>query len=75
MPDESDIPPSTTALPDDSGESVPSGEAASSDIDPELEDVARTEHEYVRKRLGEELGRTPTEDEMDEWLRQHTEGH
>jgi hypothetical protein len=40
-----------------------------------LEEVARREREYVRRRLREELKREPTEEEMDEWLRQQTEGH
>lgn len=40
-----------------------------------LEDVARTEHEYLHQRLREDLGREPTEEELDEWLRQHTEGY
>ena len=39
------------------------------------EDVAQTEHEYLHQRLREELGREPTEEELDEWLRQHTEGY
>jgi hypothetical protein len=42
---------------------------------PRLEDVAQTEHEYLHQRLREELGREPTEEELDEWLRQHTEGY
>lgn len=41
----------------------------------ELKDVAETEHEYLHQRLREELGREPTEEELDEWLRQHTEGY
>lgn len=41
----------------------------------ELGDVAATEHEYLHQRLRAELGREPTEDELDEWLRQHTEGY
>lgn len=41
----------------------------------ELGAVAETEHEYLHKRLREELGREPTESELDEWLRQHTEGY
>jgi hypothetical protein len=41
----------------------------------QLDDVARTEQEYLVKRLREELGREPTEAELDEWLRQHTEGY
>lgn len=40
-----------------------------------LEDVARSEHKYLHQRLREDLGREPTEEELDEWLRQHTEGY
>ena len=40
-----------------------------------LEDVARDEREYVRGRLREELRREPTDEEIDEWLREHTEGY
>jgi hypothetical protein len=40
-----------------------------------LEDVAQTEHDYLHQRLREELGREPTEGELDDWLRQHTEGY
>jgi hypothetical protein len=40
-----------------------------------LGDVAAGEHEYLHQRLREELGREPTEAELDEWLRQHTEGY
>jgi len=43
--------------------------------DSELEQVAETEHEYLHERLRQELGREPTEEELDEWLRQHTEGY
>jgi len=56
---------------DTSGRGTTEGESS----DPELEEVAREEHEYVRRRLREELKREPTEEEMDEWLRQQTEGH
>jgi hypothetical protein len=42
---------------------------------PELQEVAETEHKYLHERLREELGREPTEEELDEWLRQHTEGY
>ena len=41
----------------------------------ELERGAETEHEYLHQRLRAELGREPTEEELDEWLRQHTEGY
>jgi hypothetical protein len=40
-----------------------------------LEDVAQTEHDYLHQRLRADLGREPTEAELDEWLRQHTEGY
>lgn len=40
-----------------------------------LEDAARTERDYLRQRLREELQREPTEQELDEWLRRHTEGY
>jgi len=43
--------------------------------DSSLEDVARDEREYVRGRLRAELGRDPSEEEIDEWLREHTEGY
>ena len=42
---------------------------------PELEDVAENEHQYLHQRLREDLGREPTEEELNEWLRQHTEGY
>ena len=45
------------------------------DADAPLEDAARSEREYVRQRLREELKREPTEVELDEWLRRHTEGY
>ncbi|HEX7998840.1 MAG TPA: hypothetical protein VF528_10660 [Pyrinomonadaceae bacterium] len=40
-----------------------------------LEDAARSERDYLRQRLRKELGHEPTEQELDEWLRQHTEGY
>lgn len=40
-----------------------------------LDDAAQNEREYVRKRLREELQREPTDVELDEWLRQQTEGY
>ena len=40
-----------------------------------LEDAARSEREYVRQRLREELQREPTDEEVDQWLRRHTEGY
>jgi hypothetical protein len=43
--------------------------------DATLEDAAEHEREYLRQRLRAELGREPTEDELNEWLREHTEGY
>ncbi len=40
-----------------------------------LADAARDEQSYARERLREELKREPTEDEINEWLREHTEGY
>jgi hypothetical protein len=45
------------------------------DADAPLDDAAEREREYVRERLRDELKREPTESELDEWLRQHTEGY
>lgn len=40
-----------------------------------LEDAARDAREVGRSRLREELGRDPTDEEIDDWLRRHTEGY
>lgn len=45
------------------------------DKNAKLEDVALSEHKYLHQRLQQDLGREPTEEELDEWLRQHTEGY
>ncbi len=45
------------------------------DENAKLEDIAQSEHKYLHQRLREDLGREPTEEELDEWLRQHTEGY
>jgi hypothetical protein len=45
------------------------------DADSKLEDVAQSEHEYLHERLRAELGREPSEEELNEWLREHTEGY
>lgn len=39
----------------------------------ELQTVAAEELERLRRSLEKELGREPTEAEVDEWLREHTE--
>jgi hypothetical protein len=43
--------------------------------DASLEETAEREREYLRGRVRDELQREPTEEELDEWLREHTEGH
>ena len=43
--------------------------------DDELESVAREEREFVRQRLTQDLGRQPTDEELNEWLREHTESY
>jgi hypothetical protein len=43
--------------------------------DASLDEAAATEREYLRGRLRDELGREPSEEELDEWLRRHTEGY
>ncbi len=40
-----------------------------------LSKVAREEREFVRQQLSGELGREPTADEVDEWVREHTESY
>ena len=56
------------AASDETSENVGGGDAT-------LEDVAEHEHEYLRQRLRDELQREPTEEELNEWLREHTEGY
>jgi DNA-directed RNA polymerase specialized sigma subunit len=41
----------------------------------ELTEVAREEQEFVRQTLQQKLGREPTENEVNEWLREHTESY
>jgi hypothetical protein len=43
--------------------------------DDDLDKAAQDEHEYLRQRLRDELEREPTEEEMSEWLRRHTEAY
>jgi DNA-directed RNA polymerase specialized sigma subunit len=40
-----------------------------------LADASRDEREVAADRLRGELGRDPSDEEIDEWLRQHTEGY
>jgi hypothetical protein len=50
-------------------------EASADEGDGGLNDAVRGEQEYVRQRLREELKREPTDEEIDEWLREHTESY
>ena len=43
--------------------------------DDELNSIAQEEREFVRQSLATELGREPTEEELNEWLREHTESY
>ena len=66
-----DISPRLNSLVAAAGEDSPDAE----DSHESLEDAARDEHEYLRQRLRDELKREPSEEEINEWLRQHTEGY
>ena len=63
----------------DSSESAQRGDAAQNQGGTgggeSLEDAARDEREVAARRLREELGRDPVDEEIDEWLRRHTEGY
>jgi hypothetical protein len=50
-------------------------DAGDSGLEGKLEEVAESEHDYLHQRLRDDLGREPTEAELDDWLRQHTEGY
>jgi hypothetical protein len=47
----------------------------SDDNEDGLADVVEAETEFVREQLRAELGREPTEEELNEWLREHTESY
>ncbi len=51
------------------------GDSSETDGGETLADAARDEREVARGRLREELNRDPTDEEVDEWLRRHTEGY
>jgi hypothetical protein len=66
--------------PNDNARAVPpfvadAGSPATEDADGSLEETARREEDYVRERLRGELGRDPSDEELREWLREHTEGY
>jgi hypothetical protein len=56
------------AAAEDNAETAGGGDAS-------LEEIGAREREYLRGRLRDELRREPTEEELDEWLREHTEGY
>lgn len=41
----------------------------------ELVKAAREEEAFLREKLKAELGREPTTEELNEWLREHTESY
>ena len=45
------------------------------DQDSKLSEIAEEEEAFVRDQLMMELGRVPTREEVDEWLREHTESY
>jgi DNA-directed RNA polymerase specialized sigma subunit len=66
--------------PNDNARATPPYSASDSspkteDADGSLEETARREEDYVRERLRGELGRDPSDEELREWLREHTEGY
>lgn len=60
-------------------ELIPGASLSADEKEPEGDDAlgeaGRDEREYVRRRLRDELGREPSEEEVNEWLRRHTEGY
>jgi DNA-directed RNA polymerase specialized sigma subunit len=53
----------------------PSNEERDARGDDSLQDLSREQLDLARERLSRELGRDPTEDEIDDWLRRQTEGY
>lgn len=53
----------------------PSDEERDAGGDDSLQDLSREQRDLARERLSRELGRDPTEDEIDDWLRRQTEGY
>ncbi|HLL14496.1 MAG TPA: hypothetical protein VK388_05505 [Pyrinomonadaceae bacterium] len=56
-------------------DAAPEEDSETAGGDASLEETAERERDYLRGRLRDEWGREPTEEELDEWLREHTEGH
>lgn len=51
------------------------GDSSETDGGETLADAARDERVVAADRLRVELGRDPSDEEVDEWLRRHTEGY
>ena len=49
--------------------------AAEANVGDSLADAARDEREVAAERVRRELGRDPTDAEVDDFLRRHTEGY
>ena|ERR1051326_3334211 len=58
-----------------SGEVETRGQDVDGSGDESLEAAARDERELARERLGAELGREPSDEEVDKWLSEQTEGY
>jgi hypothetical protein len=56
-------------------ESSNASEKFPDDNDSSLEALVREQQTYVRDRLSVELGREPIQEEIDDWLNEHTEGY
>lgn len=48
---------------------------ASDEPQTDLVSIASDERDFVRETLREELGHEPSEEELNEWLREHTESY
>ena len=59
----------------DSSESEPRDGTTETTGGETLADAARDGREVAARRLRDELNRDPTDAEIDEWLRQQTEGY
>ena len=67
--------PSPTDSPRASAPLNADADSPAPDAGGSLEETARLEEDYVRERLRGELGRAPSDEELREWLREHTEGY
>ena len=45
------------------------------DSQADLVSIASDERDFIRETLRAELGREPSEEELNEWLREHTESY